>query len=197
MCIRDRSYNFDWVTVGGRDKQGTVVDYGDGTYEVSYTATRGGLNYVWTSLAVGGGLHATYYMSNTATDVENDALIFGKTGADRVVQADSNVDFSVTSSAPVPLASRTTWAARWTGLVLPSRSEVYTFYLGGDSSGTTQQERVKLWVDNSIVIQQWTSLASASAPSGRIALEANNYYEILAAAKTTTADFVSTARMQL
>jgi hypothetical protein len=37
--------------------------------------------------------------------------------------------------------------ARWTGLVLPSASEVYTFYIGGAPS-TIKNERVKLWVDN-------------------------------------------------
>ena len=67
-----------------------------------------------------------------------------------------------------------TWAARWTGLVLPSQSEVYTFYAGGDVTGagpgdpTTKNERIKLWVDNSLIIQQWSSLATTSAPSGRL-----------------------------
>lgn len=61
-----------------------------------------------------------------------------------------------------------TWAARWTGLVLPSESEVYTFYAGGDVTSSAKNERIKLWVDNSLIIQQWSSLATTSAPSGRL-----------------------------
>ena len=61
-----------------------------------------------------------------------------------------------------------TWAARWTGLGLPSESEVYTFYAGGDVTSSDKNERIKLWVDNSLIIQQWSSLATTSAPSGRL-----------------------------
>ena len=117
----------------------------------------------------------------------------------------AQVDFSVTSSSPkihgtagaAGVLLEDTWAARWTGLVKPSETEVYTFYAGGDVTGTDKKERVKLWVDNSLIIQQWSSLASASAPSGSIKLEKDNYYEVLLAAKTDTADTTNTAKMQL
>ena len=70
--------------------------------------------------------------------------------------------------------------ARWTGLVYPSASEVYTFYMGGPPAATTKQERVKLWVDKSILVSQWTSLASTS-PSGTIGFgRGNGYYDVMA-----------------
>jgi len=56
---------------------------------------------------------------------------------------------------------------------------------------------LQLWVDNSLIIQQWSSLASTAAPSGSIKLEKGNYYEVLLAAKTNTADTSATAKMQL
>ena len=56
---------------------------------------------------------------------------------------------------------------------------------------------LQLWVDNSLIIQQWSSLASKMAPSGSIKLEKGNYYEVLLAAKTNTADTSATAKMQL
>ena len=52
--------------------------------------------------------------------------------------------------------------------MLPSESEVYTFYAGGDVTSSAKNERIKLWVDNSLIIQQWSSLATTSAPSGRL-----------------------------
>ena len=52
------------------------------------------------------------------------------------------------------------FAVRWVGFVRPSRASQYTFhsYLGSDNAPI---DRVKLWVDNSIIIQQWTSLAAS------------------------------------
>ena len=204
-CQAWQTYNSDWVTVGGRDKQGTVVDQGDGRYIVSYDVTRSGTNYLWASLAVAGGLQATYYTTTTANDYLSDSTIFGAVAAKRIVQTDTTVDFSVTSAAPrihgtagAPgVLLDKTWAARWTGLVLPSQTEVYTFYAGGDVTGSAKTERVKLWVDNSLIIQQWASLTTVAAPSGSIKLEKNTYYEVLLAAKTNTANTANTAKMQL
>ena len=88
-------------------------------------------------------------------------------------------------------ADPTSWSARWTGMVRPSLSETYTFHAGGDMSGTNKNERVKLWVDNSLLIHQWSSLgtgAASAAPSGKIHLTKDTYYEILLAAKASTAD---------
>ena len=195
VCDTWMTYNSDWTTVGGRDKHPIVMDQGDGTYTVSYTATRSGNNYIWTSLAVAGGLQATYYIGSTS-DV-SDSTLFGLAGSSRVVQSDTTIDFSVTAVAPTPISGQTAWAARWTGMILPSVSEVYTFYFGGDVSSTDKMERVKLWVDNSLIIQQWSSLASSSAPSGSIALEKGVYYEIQCAAKTATASSTATSKFQL
>merc|ERR1712216_836498 len=98
---------------------------------------------------------------------------FGAIGANRVVQVDQTVDFSVTSSTTRAGATTlgTKWSARWTGMVRPSLSETYTFHAGGGVGSTAKKERVKLWVDNSLIIHQWSSLAQDAAPSGKIHLE--------------------------
>ena len=50
----------------------------------------------------------------------------------------------------------------------------------GTASLEVHTERVKLWVDNSIIIQQWTSLHTTT-PSGTIAFgRADGYYDISA-----------------
>ena len=108
---------FDWKTKGQgwvpwRDKPAAVVDNGDSTYTVSYNTTRAATNYIWVSLAVAGGIQATYYTSSTPTDYLSDATIFGASGANRIVQEDNTIDFSVTSVAPTQLANKVTWAVR-------------------------------------------------------------------------------------
>jgi hypothetical protein len=82
---------FDWKTsaqgwVPWRDKPARVVDQGDSTYVVSYNTTRSATNYLWVSLALAGGLQATYYTTSTAGDYVADGTLFGKSGVDRVVQ---------------------------------------------------------------------------------------------------------------
>ena len=151
-CESFHTYSWGWTTTGGRDKPADVVDKGDGTYAISYQATRSTTNYVWAAFAQAGGLQATYY---AATNIEAP---FGAIGANRVVQVDQTVDFSVTSSTTragtVTLADK--WSARWTGMVRPSLSETYTFHAGGGVGSTAKKERVKLWVDNSLIIHQWS-----------------------------------------
>jgi hypothetical protein len=71
------------------------------------------------------------------------------------------------------------FAVRWSGFVLPSRQDEYTFFatLGG---GAATSERVRLWVDDALLIDQWGSLAaSLGEPSGTISFPAaNDYYNI-------------------
>mmetsp|Transcript_34887 Transcript_34887/g.82189 ORF Transcript_34887/g.82189 Transcript_34887/m.82189 type:complete len:5981 (-) Transcript_34887:63-18005(-) len=189
-CASWNTYSWGWTTTGGRDKPATVEDNGDGSYKVSFEATRSATNYVWATYAVPGGLQATYYAGTGD---------FTATGSSRIIQQDQTVDFSVTDFTSSPY-DQTTWSARWTGMVYPSLSETYTFYAGGDVTGSNMKERVKLWVDNSLIIQAWTSLAVSATtepPSGKIFLEADNYYEILLAGKAATANTTNTAPFQL
>ena len=71
------------------------------------------------------------------------------------------------------------FAVRWSGFVLPSRQDEYTFYatLAG---GAATSERVRLWVDDALLIDQWGSLgASVGEPSGTISFPlANDYYNL-------------------
>jgi len=200
-CQSWQTYNYGSTTVGGRDKAATITDRGDGTYVVSYNATRSTTNYVWASFAVAGGLQATYY-TYTAGDITNEFgcdVTAATPNCVRTVQTDQSVDFSVTASLTTRMpGAATNWAARWTGLVRPSLSETYTFHAGGSVSGTAKAERVKLWVDNSLIISQWSSLALPSAAAtGHIDLVQDQYYEVLLEAKTVTANPTATAPFQL
>jgi len=162
-----------------------VVDNGDSTYSASFTATRKGQYSVVTSLVNAGGVTATYYdsLSSSAT---NDF------GAGKPVSSvvDATVDWSAVAAESKPSASLNNkeFAVRWVGFVRPSRAQQYTFHMQmAEANNTGHSERVKLWVDNSIVIQQWSSLASEE-PSGTIAFgRANGYYDISALYKCAPA----------
>ena len=68
----------------------------------------------------------------------------------------------------------------------------YTFFLGSDLSSSAKTERIKLWVDNSLIINQWDSLTTTSmsvdgstvwSPHGTIPLAPNAFYQIMAQIK--------------
>ena len=56
------------------------------------------------------------------------------------------------------------FGVRWAGLVRASLASTYTFHtlLSGER---TNHERVKLWVDGQLLIDQWTSLTALSLTS--------------------------------
>ena len=190
-CEAHNTYSWGYTTTGGRDKPAAVVDMGDGTYTVSYQATRSTTNYLWAAFAIPGGLMATYY------NADPSGAAFSATGANRVVEQAQTVDFSVTAAtiaaAQQPASAK--WSARWSGMVKPSLSATYTFHMYAGSA-ETKTERVKLWVDNSLIIHQWTSLADAE-PSGKISLEKDQYYEILLAGQSQATDDTATEPFSL
>jgi len=63
-----------------------------------------------------------------------------------------------------------TFSVRWTGLVSPRFSEVYTFY-------TESDDGVRLWVNGQLLIDNWTDHAPQE-DSGTIELAAGKKYEI-------------------
>ena len=88
------------------------------------------------------------------------------------------VDWSATTTTTMPsftLSQDGVFGVRWVGFVRPSKAQQYTFHIPLTAAVS---ERVKLWVDNSIIVQQWASIAS-TAPSGTIGFAAGNgYYDI-------------------
>merc|ERR1719181_1281419 len=183
--------------------RGDVVDNGDSTYTASFTGTQKGRYTVVTSLVNAGGLEATYYDANTITDLGNEAAYtFGKAAANgndgkkNIHSVDMTVDWSATAvsaatcngcvpSTPAGLKADGLFGVRWVGFVRPSRASQYTFHVNlgevgavGGATANLPADRVKLWVDNSIIVQQWTSLAS-TAPSGTMGFaKGNGYYDI-------------------
>jgi len=93
------------------------------------------------------------------------------------------VDWSGVSATDRPYADSVTngqFAVRWMGFVKPSRTDEYTFHVPLSIAAATS-ERVRLWVDNSLIIDQWTSMsASLAFPSGTIRFPTgDDYYSIM------------------
>jgi hypothetical protein len=138
----------------------SLTNSSDATFMGNITTTAAGIHTVQAWLAIPGGLSATYY-----SDVN-----FEKGKAEASSLWNGPLDWSTASSPdkfPQP-------AARWSGFLLPSFS-------GSCNIRTILQaahERVKLWVDNLLLIDNWNSLSSQNL-NGSIALFSNRYYEII------------------
>lgn len=130
-------------------------EFGSGGYQLFSAYLRGSQGP--------GGLASTYYASPEFTSPrrsrgpEGPVDFSGSCGpGGGVLPSGLAPCLGATGSLP----SGDGFAVRWTGFVSPSRGGEYTFkaaVLGTD-------ERVRLWVDHSLLIDAWTSLSSA-APS--------------------------------
>ncbi|MBM4073189.1 MAG: hypothetical protein FJ271_30340 [Planctomycetes bacterium] len=121
------------------------------TADTIYTAT-----YIYPA-GTGTGLSGTYY----------DALNFmGK----MVMRDDAMINFNFGMGAPVAGIAADTFSVRWLGKIQPRFSETYTFF-------TTSDDGVRLWVNNQLIINNWTN-HTATVNTGSIALVAGQKYDI-------------------
>ena len=79
-------------------------------------------------------------------------------------RVDQTVNFNWGTGTPSNAVPANNFSVRWTGSVLPTFTETYTFY-------TTADDGVRLWINEKQVINRWTD-SSAVENSGTIALTA-------------------------
>jgi len=101
-----------------------------------------------------------------------------------LTRTDPTIDFHWQRDAPDPSIDPETFSARWTGQLQPLFSETYTFF-------TTTDDGVRLWIDNQLLIDNWTDHA-ATVDLGRIALEAGRLYDLKMEYYENTYDAVAT-----
>ena len=175
---------------------------GEGEVRDSLVGTRAGANTaIWARLAQVGGLRASFY--NGITGFSSQGNSSNVCPASHVVPFLERADPKVEAAWADVLAANTStskgFSARWEGLVRPSVSGVYTFNMGR-TAGVYGGERLRLWIDNSLIIDQWTSLANFTGESlqgsavqmpplsGTAALTANTYHDIRIAWKEDLQD---------
>ncbi|EKX55501.1 hypothetical protein GUITHDRAFT_131684 [Guillardia theta CCMP2712] len=125
-----------------------------GLVAYEYNITTSGVHTLHSFLALSGGLRATYYSdSNLAVPYQT--------------RRDSLIDFSslTRSNATWPFLTESQFSARWHGFIRAQYKEQYTFYVQLAEAGerVDVSERVRLWINNQLIIDQWSSLALDSA----------------------------------
>ncbi|MEM6632597.1 MAG: PA14 domain-containing protein, partial [Bacteroidota bacterium] len=100
---------------------------------------------------VANGLMATYYDN---IDFTNEAMR----------RIDRQINFNWDLGAPSPSMGENTFSIRWEGFIEVPTSGTYTFYLRSDDG-------VRLWIDNQMVIENWT-VHAPTEDIGTIELEA-------------------------
>ncbi len=85
-------------------------------------------------------------------------------------RTDATVNFDWGFKAPDPLLDSDHFSVRWTGLVEPKTSGMYTFY-------TNTDDGVRLWVNGQPLIDNWTNHAPTE-DRGTIILQAGQKYDI-------------------
>lgn len=104
--------------------------------------------------ANGAGLYGEYFAKPNFTNHEMSRI-------------DSTVNFDWSLG---PMKNLDTFSVRWTGQVQATTTGFYTFY-------TLSDDGVRLWVDNNLLINNWTD-HSVTENSGSISLTAGNKYDI-------------------
>ncbi|KAJ1487600.1 hypothetical protein T484DRAFT_1786058, partial [Baffinella frigidus] len=103
--------------------------------------------------------------SNTLT------VLRGRAGT----SAMTHVAGTVINTLPVnSLPSATGYSVRWAGIMRPQYAETYTF----TAKVQEADERVKLWVNDVLLVDAWTSLSATALTATWASPQANGYYNI-------------------
>lgn len=109
-------------------------------------------------MPVGTGLNGEYFANPNLTD-------------SKLVRVDATVDFDWGLGSPDPSLGVDHYSAQWMGLVQPLYSEEYTFFVEANDGA-------RLWINNNLLIDQWSEHPAAQKWSGKINLVAGKLYEL-------------------
>ena len=129
-------------------------DFGNSPYSNTASATTPRGDVV---IGTGNGLLGTYFNNADLTDP-------------RLRRVDPTVNFEWGYGSPAPVIDANSFSVRWTGRVLAQFTETYRFF-------TRSDDGVRLWVNDRLLIDDWTHHATAER-SGSIALEAGKKYNL-------------------
>ena len=165
-------------------------------HEVAYKDYDGTDSFATT---VGAGLMATYYETDAFGTPRNayDCQA-GRGGCTAGSGATGTVTITTSGLVtPASLIADGIFSVRWAGMVrAPGTTQMVTFRAKVGSS-TAKDERVKLWVDNSLIIDQWASLAATVADAARQQLTPNQLYDIKVEYKNVVAGSADGSQLSL
>lgn len=108
---------------------------------------------------VGDGLSGYYFNNKTLSNLP------------AISRVDPTINFDWGLNSPGNGISTNYFSAMWRGFVKPDKSERYTFY-------TKVDDGIRLWVNNQLIINNWTNWTRAREFSGSIDLLAGQKVEI-------------------
>jgi len=109
-------------------------------------------------------------IAGSGVGLKGDYFTGREFGTRVLTRVDSTVNFDWGSGSPAPEVGSNDFAVRWTGLVEPLYTGQYTFH-------TVSDDGVRLWIDNQLIINNWTE-HGATENSGTIALTAGKKYAV-------------------
>jgi hypothetical protein len=109
-------------------------------------------------LLAGNGLAAVYFDNTDLTGTS-------------VARTDATVNFNWAGARPTSALAGDTFSVRWTGQVQANYSQTYTF-------STVSDDGVRLWVNGSLLINQWNRHAAREDKGTTITLAAGQKYDI-------------------
>ncbi len=116
----------------------------------------------------------TYTALFTAAPILNGLTVIAHDNSDftgaSVTRIDPGINFNWGTGSPAAGIGVDTFSARWTGAIVPLYSQTYTFF-------TTSDDGVRLWVNNQLIINNWTRHAP-TVNTGRITLVAGQAYNL-------------------
>ncbi len=166
---------------GLMDYRGRVVDLEQQNREIAipFAITSGGAGLLWNNPS-----HTTVNVATSVTSLPASQLLDedGKPGGltgryfrgehfEHLVgkSVDSNIDFLWTTDPPSGLP-RNNYSARWDGFIEAKKAGSYRF-------STLSDDGVRLWIDNKLVIDNWT-IHPAAVNVGRVNFPSNSRHRI-------------------
>lgn len=114
--------------------------------------------YTATYTAATSGLTAEYFDNRDFTSL-------------KLTRTDASVDFDWGSGSPASGVGADTFSVRWTGTLTPQYSQAYTLY-------TRSDDGIRVWLDGTLIIDNWTDHAPTENSGVTKVLEAGKAYPI-------------------
>lgn len=158
-----------------------------GYYQVPPTPNPATLNhYLYASYVHKGGITATYYTTpddgaTLSAPIDRDTASADVNKHVAVIGSNGGAVAAANAAAPnlwggTGIATDVEFVVRFNGLYKNVNQTAK--YFKWDSGGTANEERVKLWVDNVLIIDQWTSLANVTQSAAYTFDSTDHLYDV-------------------
>jgi hypothetical protein len=171
------NYNIPGLTIysvdPGTDNQLVILNTSPMTSGTYYTVTVTGVKNL-AGLTVGNANTALFSYSGSGVGLWGQYYQYPPGNINwsnlKVARLDATINFDWGGGSPDPLLPSDLFSVRWTGKVKALYTETYTFY-------TVSEDGVRLWVDNQLLIDNWTA-HTATQDSHTISMVAGQKYDI-------------------